>query len=67
MTSTLAKTIAYRVVSLTSTASVGYWMTGSFKAAASLGLANLVVNSSIYFAFESLWSAGSAKFAPATA
>lgn len=63
--STLAKTLAYRVVSLANTAAIGYWMTGSLKAAASLGLANLVINSALYFGFEHVWSAASAKFAAA--
>jgi uncharacterized membrane protein len=65
-TTTLAKTMAYRMVSLVVTASVGYAMTGSFKLAASLGLMNLTVNSAVYFGFEALWTKALGT-APATA
>lgn len=53
---TLAKTVAYRMVSTANTVAVSYWMTGSFKAAASLGVANVLFNSTLYFAFESVWT-----------
>jgi uncharacterized membrane protein len=55
-TRTLAKTLAYRTVSLAVTAGVGYGLTGSFKLAASLGLMNLTVNSAVYFGFEAAWT-----------
>jgi uncharacterized membrane protein len=66
-TRTLTKTLAYRVISLATTASVGYAMTGSLKMAASLGLMNLTVNSAVYFGFEALWAKVSAPAAPAFA
>lgn len=62
---TLLKTVTYRVVSTTNSVLLGYWMTGSLKVAASLGAVNMVANSGIYYAFESLWSVYGPKTATA--
>jgi uncharacterized membrane protein len=58
---TLAKTVSYRAVSMAVTMMLAYGMTGSFKSASVLGLANLTVNSSVYFAFEKVWAAATGR------
>lgn len=55
MRTTLLKTLSYRLLSTSVTMSLAYGMTGSAKIAASLGLTNLLVNTSVYFGFETAW------------
>lgn len=63
-TLTVAKTVSYRAVSMSVTMAMAFAATGSLKAAASFGLANLVVNSTIYFGFEKVWTLVSGRLAP---
>ncbi len=56
LTATLMKTVSYRLMSASVTAYLAYSATGSLTFASGFGLANLTVNSLLYFAFERVWS-----------
>lgn len=51
----IAKTISYRIVGSLQTMVIGYVLTGSFVASASIGFAELLIKPFIYFLHERVW------------
>lgn len=51
----IAKSISYRAVGTCQTALIGYFMTGDWKLASSLGIIELCVKPIIYFIHERVW------------
>jgi len=51
----IAKTISYRILGTIATSSIGYFITGNFMVASTLGVMELVVKPFIYYAHERMW------------
>lgn len=61
-TRTLLKSLSYRGLSLLTTATIGYFLTGSLETALSFGLVDAAFKLGLYAAHERAWE----KVAPAT-
>jgi len=52
----IAKAVSYRVLGTISTVGVSYVLSGSFKLAAAIGLADTVLKMGAYLVHERLWN-----------
>lgn len=53
---TLAKTITWRITGSTSTFTIAYLMTSSFGLSSGIAVAQMIVNTFLYYAHDSAWN-----------
>lgn len=51
----ILKALSYRVLGSTATGVVGWWISGSLKVGAAVGLADSVIKLILYYIHERLW------------
>lgn len=51
----LVKAISYRVLGSSATGAIGWWLTGSLRIGAAVGIADTVIKLGLYYAHERIW------------